>query len=662
MPEERVSANGFSANVFRCSTAVVGTGAAGYNAANRLWQYGQRDILLVSESRVGGTSRNTGSDKQTYYKLTLSGGEPDSVREMAKSLFEGQCVDGDIALCEAALSTQGFLRLVELGVPFPRNRYGEYVGYKTDHDPRRRATSVGPYTSRQMTERLEAEAQASGIPMLDNALVVRILSDGARVYGLLCLKIGAQREADRFTLVCCKNIVWATGGPAGIYADSVYPISQYGATGLALEAGAQGRNLTEWQFGLASIRPRWNVSGTYMQVLPRVYSCEEDGSDEREFLFDLFDTPAELLSRLFLKGYQWPFDVRKASGGSSLIDILVYQERCRGRRVFLDYRTNPAWGDFSFEQLDTEAYEYLRRAGACFGSPIERLQHMNAPAVAFYRDKGVDLAREPLEVSVCAQHNNGGIAVDCWWRSGLAGLFVVGEAAATHGVYRPGGSALNAGQVGSTRAAQYIAARCAGLPDAAGLAGFAKTAATALEQMGGLANAALAAGGTGSADSEAGNLRRLRAEAGRRMSACAGAIRNEAQLRSCLAKTQQALANLPAEARAGSAAELPWLFRLRDTLIAQTAYLSAMLDYIEQGGRSRGSALYTDPAGRKPHDKLPGMFAFVLDDGSRGNLVQELCWKPDGCACRWRPVRPLPEEDDFFENVWRDFRETGNID
>ena len=28
---------------------------------------------------------------------------------------------------------------------------------------------------------------------------------------------------------------------------------------------------------------------------------------------------------------------------------------------------------------------------------------------------------------------------------------------------------------------------------------------------------------------------------------------------------------------------------------------------------------------------------------------------------RWRPRRPIPEDDDFFENVWREFREHGNI-
>ena len=50
--------------------------------------------------------------------------------------------------------------------------------------------------------------------------------------------------------------------------------------------GGEGQNLTEWQYGLASVRPRWNVSGTYMQVLPRFISTDPQGGDQREFLFD----------------------------------------------------------------------------------------------------------------------------------------------------------------------------------------------------------------------------------------------------------------------------------------------------------------------------------------------------------------------------------------
>lgn len=77
---------------------------------------------------------------------------------MAENLFHSGCVDGDNALCEAALSVRCFMNLVELGVPFPVNRYGEYVGYKTDHDPYARATSAGPLTSKFMTEALQKKA------------------------------------------------------------------------------------------------------------------------------------------------------------------------------------------------------------------------------------------------------------------------------------------------------------------------------------------------------------------------------------------------------------------------------------------------------------------------------------------------------------------------
>lgn len=121
-----------------------------------------------------------------------------------------------------------------------------------------------------------------------------------------------------------------------MYHDSVYPVSQTGSTGMAFEAGASGKNLTEWQFGMASLNPRWNVSGTYMQVLPSFISTDQDGNDEKEFLLDYFNELPDLLSMVFLKGYQWPFDVNKIFGGSSVIDLLVYQETVlKKRRVFL---------------------------------------------------------------------------------------------------------------------------------------------------------------------------------------------------------------------------------------------------------------------------------------------------------------------------------------
>ena len=443
-------------NIYTYECIVIGTGAAGYNAACRLKEFGV-SVAMVTEGVNCGTSRNTGSDKQTYYKLGLGGDRPDSVYHMAKDLFDGGSVDGDNALCEAALSTRSFMHLCELGVPFPVNRYGEFVGYKTDHDPYERATSAGPLTSKFMTEALQKKANALKIDIYDGYYAAQILKTGNRVCGLLCVK-GDETVAFR-----CGQIVMATGGPAGIYADSAYPKCHTGASGLAILSGAKMQNLAHWQYGLASVSPRWNVSGTYMQVLPRFVSVDADGT-EHDFLFEYFQDPYEGLSMVFLKGYQWPFDPRKAQSGSSRIDLLVHRERTeKKRRVYLDFTRNPF--DIDFTKLSEEAYAYLQKAGATFGTPMERLTKMNAPAIALYQQKGVDLRKEYLEIALCAQHCNGGVAVDLWWQSSVKGLFAVGECAGTHGISRPGGSALNAGQVGALRAAQYIAQHPNGLVD-----------------------------------------------------------------------------------------------------------------------------------------------------------------------------------------------------
>lgn len=654
MSEAAINLPGGRVRVYSYNTVVVGSGAAGLNAADCLYRFGQTDIALVTEDMNAGTSRNTGSDKQTYYKLTLSGGSPDSVREMAQTLFDGQCVDGDIALCEAALSTQSFFRLVELGVPFPQNRYGEYVGYKTDHDPRQRATSIGPYTSRKMTECLEQAVRAKDIPIFDHMQVIKILTEGEQFFGLLCLDLTAPGDPDRrFVAFNCKNVIYATGGPAAIYADRSYPESQYGATGIALEAGVMGKNLTEWQYGLASISPRWNVSGTYMQVLPRFISTDPDGSNEREFLQDFFPDEVDLLSKIFLKGYEWPFDVRKVAGGSSIIDLLVHRETSSGRRVFLDFRYNPGKvKSIRFDLLADAAREYLEKAGACFGTPIERLWHMNRPAVEFYRERGVDLFKEPLEIALCAQHNNGGLAINCWWETNVKGFFAVGEVSGSHGVYRPGGRALNSGQVGSLRAARYIAARRTGKPMP--LEAFMQRARPHMTRLLQQAEELLGA--------EEDNIGTLWRQATVRMSYYGAAIRNIDNIERIMEESKSELAGFWQLARISKPERLSLAFRLYDVLLCQYIYLSAMKDYVERGGKSRGSALYTDMSGKKPHSLLPDMFTFQLDDGALGSQVQEVLYRDGACHFSWRPVRPIPEEEGFFENVWRSYRENQNID
>ena len=654
---DRIELEGFPIEVYSLNTAVVGSGAAGLNAADRLYSLGVRDIAVVTEGLYMGTSRNTGSDKQTYYKLTLSGDTPDSVMEMAKTLFDGGSMNGDIALVEAALSAQCFYRLVDIGVPFPHNRYGEYVGYKTDHDPRQRATSAGPLTSKYMTDKLQEQVVQKGIRIFDGYQVIAVLTDPkkSRAVGLLALNLNElQRPEKRFVAFNCTNIVYATGGPAGLYRASVYPESQTGATGLAFEAGAKGRNLTEWQYGIASIKFRWNLSGTYQQVIPRYISTKADGSDEREFLQEFFDTPDQMLKAVFLKGYQWPFDPRKVHGfGSSLIDLLVYYEtNLRGRRVFLDYTQNPRWGSnngkLEFHRIGQEGYSYLEKSGALFGKPIDRLMHMNEPAVELYRNHGIDLTREPLEIAVCAQHNNGGLAGNIWWESNLKHFFPVGEVNGTHGVYRPGGSALNSGQVGGTRAAQYIAARYRQEPPSP--EDFLGQVREQIDSKLNMARAFLQNMGNQS------NVAELRGKLGDRMTKAGGPIRSEQSAREAALEAKSDLDSLTETTRIACVEELPYAFQNWDLLLTQYVYLSAIADYIGRGGRSRGSYLVYDPEGRLPLEALPEIFRFSLADGEFNQKVQEVAYQNGQCTFEWKNVKAIPAEDTWFENIWNAYR------
>ena len=562
-------------------TVVVGSGCAGFNAADWLSALGE-DVLLVTEDMNAGTSRNTGSDKQTYYKMSLAGDDGDSVGEMTRTLKKDD-VDGDLALCEAAGSVPCFLKLASLGVPFPFNEYGEYVGYQTDHDLRRRASSAGPLTSRYMTEALEKSVRARKVPICDHTMACRILTDEEGVCGLLCLD---TQEKD-WLLIRCAHVVLCTGGPAAIYQARVYPESQYGMSGMAFAAGAEGENLDRWQYGLASVKFRWNVSGSYQQALPRYVSVGADGT-EHEFLAEALGE-AEAMNMVFLKGYQWPFDPEKLNG-SSRVDQLVKQENDLGRKVFMDFRRNPT--GYTLDCLSEEARNYLLNCGAVQETPLERLRAINAPAIQLYRDHGIDLAAEMLEVQVCAQHHNGGIAVDASWQTCVPGLYVCGEAAGTFGRVRPGGTALNSTQVGSMRAARHIARQSRRQIPQGEITVEMPTA-----PIGDTAEMTKA----------------LQAD----MTRHAAFLRDEQGIRAMMEHlhilTEQQEPVVPSDPQAVQK------LRLADMVVTQSQVLSAML--------------------------------YDLTHQDVGVLMT--C---QGVSRR-RPARPIPERDQWFERVWRNYRE-----
>jgi succinate dehydrogenase/fumarate reductase flavoprotein subunit len=633
-------------------TLVIGSGAAGLNAAVQLHASGVTDILIVSEGLQKGTSINTGSDKQTYYKIGMYGDKNDSPYLLSESFFNGGGMHGDLALVEAALSGRAFFNLVNLGVAFPRDKYGQFVGYKTDHDPFRRATSFGPYTSKEMCKALIREVKRRNIQVVEDRVVVSLLTTDEkkekRAAGAVVMNCKAKTQNSAFEVYSAENVVFATGGPGGLYKTSVYPEVHTGAIGLALMEGAKAQSLSESQYGMASIKFRWNVSGTYMQVIPKFISTDADGkSNPMEFMREYFASAGEMNSMIFLKGYQWPFDPRKVVGGSSIVDILVYIETVmKGRRVYLDFRDNCK--DFDLKELSPEAHEYLEKSGALFGTPIGRLKKMNEPAISLYLDHGIDVRKEPLEIAVCAQHNNGGLAGNLWWESlNIKHLFPLGEVNGSHGVYRPGGAALNSGQVSGFRAAEYISKRYAG--NSLNQNSAKKAAEKKIKEI------LLWIDKAGKSKN---SWKTVRNEFQLRMSKAGAHIRSASVLKGSAEEAWKQWKELKDNACSfKNVKELAEALRNLQLCFAHAVYLEAVQAAVKDGVGSRGSALVLDEKGTQAHLKLDASWKFLPENPEFRNKVLETSALPNGkVENKWVPRRDLPKDDAWFETAWAAYR------
>ena len=678
----------------RYNTVIVGSGAAGMNCAVHLYEFMSRKGIKDPQERIAvvtggiglGASRMSGSDKQTYYKIGTSPDIADSAEEFAKSLTAAGCCHGDLAIAEAIGSLREFYHLVQVGVPFPTGSMGSFIGYKTDHDPSERATSAGPKTSKFMSECLQKQLERYGVKIYDHQEVGHLLTIGSnksrRIVGVVTVDkkrltesnyAGSREAGSLINVFFGSNIVLAAGGPGELYKTSVYPKGQFGIHGLAFKAGLRAENLTESQFGLASIKFRWNVSGTYMQAIPRIFStdprfrgdklapAQAGGKDEREFLADFIPSMSKMATNIFLKGYQWPFDPQRICNlKSSLIDILVFNESQKGRRVFMDFLRNPvgtdSMKDFDINDLEPEAYQYLKKAGAFQNTPIERLAHMNPLAIEIYKENGIDLSSEPLEIAVCAQHNNGGFAVDKWWQSNVPQTFVIGEMAGTHGVKRPGGSALNDGQVGGLRAAEYIVnVYGCDLPD------YSDKQAEIDTQL----NQFVA------------RIERYRTSSGlvpeqvieniqNRMTESAGHVRELNDACKALREAVKLYKDIQQHGlKLEHTKEIITAIRAEHLALASVAYLKAIVELLGQGSGSRGSHLVLVEDGVQIHPDIINQMTgktlkFKPENEELRNSILQIEYEessPDLFRCRNVKLRPAPTDRKAFEPAWQDYRE-----
>jgi hypothetical protein len=78
---------------------------------------------------------------------------------------------------------------------------------------------------------------------------------------------------------------------------------------------------------------------------------------------------------------------------------------------------------------------------------------------------------------------------------------------------------------------------------------------------------------------------------------------------------------------------------------------------LENGGGSRGSALVLDQQGKAIHEQLESFWHYTPEEESLRNVVFTTCFEKGESRHECIPCRPIPDEDFWFETVWREYVE-----
>lgn len=142
------------------------------------------------------------------------------------------------------------------------------------------------------------------------------------------------------------------------------------------------------------------------------------------------------------------------------------------------------------------------------------------------------------------------------------------------------------------------------------------------------------------------------------MTACRAHVRDPKKISEAVRKAWELYRRMRNEMRIPSSDELPDAFKNLDLCLTHALYLEAIEEYLKRGGQSRGSYLVLNPDGEKPCPKLGEEWRLLLneEDAFVDRKILEVSLDEKGNVLKkWVKIRPIPQEDTWFENIWNRF-------
>ncbi|MEW2528862.1 L-aspartate oxidase [Streptomyces sp. NPDC047071] len=394
---------------------VVGSGVAGLTAALRCAAAGL-ETVVVTKARL-----DDGSTRWAQGGIAAALGEGDTPEQHLDDTLvagAGLCDEEAVRL----LVTEGpdaVRRLIETGARFDAAAGGGLaLTREGGHHRSRIAHAGGDATGAEISRALVEAVRERGIPTVENALVLDLLTDADGHAAGVTLHVMGEGQHDGVGAVRAPAVVLATGGMGQVFSATTNPsVSTGDGVALALRAGAEVSDLE------------------FVQFHPTVLFLGADAEGQQPLVSEA--VRGEGAHLVDADG------VRFMLGAHELAELAPRDIVAKGitRRML------------------EQGVEHMYLDGRHFGADMWATRFPTILAAC--RAHGIDPVTEPIPVAPAAHYASGGVRTDLHGRTTVAGLYACGEVACTgvHGANRLASNSLLEGLVYAERIAADIAAR-----------------------------------------------------------------------------------------------------------------------------------------------------------------------------------------------------------
>ena len=275
--------------------------------------------------------------------------------------------------------------LEEIGVQFDKNPDGSFnLGLEGAHSFNRIVRSKGDSSGIEIMRGLIEEVKsAKHVTILENISIDSIMSENNVIYGVIG-RLTDKNIPDNHVVIQSPQVVLATGGLGGIYANTTNPRSSYGE-GIALAAQA-GATLTDMEF------VQFHPTGL------------DFGLDPTPLATEAIRGEGALLVNQNNERFMFEVHPNNELAPRDIIAQNIFKQIEKGNSVFLDCR-NKIFKNF--KDRFPQVYSYCIKADI---NPEEEL----------------------IPIIPVAHYHIGGVKTNLKGQTSIRGLWCCGEVAATH--------------------------------------------------------------------------------------------------------------------------------------------------------------------------------------------------------------------------------------